>query len=358
MNDEIPQDASQDDNWQDQDQNLRKLRGLEADMGPEGFGEWVDEMLKNERWKACVVRQERQERVHEFVGRLHEVPSGRDLPAGFSEEWDRLLTWSEEESREEFALKLKKSDQIDRFVRRGWCVIDEEKGEFVACLEQPAEEDFPIPVVLVFDGGQWHFPPHLLEIAIRQHPFARAVTDFLPPTTDAEAILRKIEWARKLWASPEQPARSLGEAAEYLDLALLETMSDDPAESKWLSESKELNRFWSILNAAIGFGRRLALHDVFRGGAVDEATRRALLIPPGKKPSPERRLIESLMKEFSAVQTEALTAKRLLKWLGASKLGAADECIQFPESSRGRQLGVITWPQFQELVKSAKRKGK
>jgi hypothetical protein len=322
-------------------------------MDEEEARQMVEEAEDPEKRREREQREAREALIEDFLSKLHESPTDADLPEDFWKDWERLVSFYERRCRDRLKHKGKKDGRIEKLVRRGWVTADAEKRELVTHLERPPDERRPIPAVFTVTEKGWCLPETLMEI-IRIHPYVRAVTDELPVPTTREEIEAKIQWAqagRK--GDCGEIERSVAGGAEVLDLRLGQSF-EDSEDSDWLGKARESERFWEILDAAIGFGRMLERYGRLNDGRVEALVQKAVLVPTGKKPSKEGRAVEQLIEEFRRERDETPTAKKLAGFIGAKRGASDDDPLEIPAGNRASELDGVSWTKFQILVKGAR----
>jgi hypothetical protein len=333
------------------------IRLLRESLPEEEFNRLAEEILHPELRAEREAHEARAERVQAFVNGLHEVPAGYDLSEGFEARWEELLGIYEAQAKESFAKSQRTPEQIGRLVKRGWMTVDLAASELKHHLKQPPPDTHPIPVVLANHNGHWNAPAALLEFGVKRHPFVRAVTDQLPQRSAKERVLRKLKWAEKEGTSGEYHATLLAQAADSLDLVMYAEMFGEAKEIGWLYRAKKSERFWRILDAAIGFGRRLATHEIYGDGTVEELIQKSLVNPGGKSPDDWRTRIDELLPLYFKQTGKKPTSKRLLSWLGGVR-GSNDAGKMTFKKKIGAGLNGISWDQFVNRVEASQKRSR
>jgi hypothetical protein len=330
-------------------------------LSEDEFREFGERALNPEKAAEADRREEEDRRMEEFIGSISGIPAGFELPDGFEEMWEVLVSGYEEETRKRHAASDKnaKPKDFDVFIKRGWITADAKALELRSHPRKPADEFHPIPAVLINDDGKWKAPT-ALNMLIRSHPFVRAITETLPELTKREQVAQVMQWAET--CRPDNPDDNhygtiLAQSAELLDLFLYEQAFGDPAEFGWMHAAKQSQQFWDILDAAIGFGRSLQNHEIYGDGSVEDLIIKGLLQTRGRTPDKLTYVMEELMDGYRKEYGMEATAKKLLVWVGGKISSASDKPLILPEECSGRLKG-ITWDKWSNTVKDLKKKRK
>lgn len=308
---------------------------------------------------------------------LSEIPSGPDLPDGFSERWEELLCEVEGGEREKYIFDGRTSKQVDRLIRRGWIVVDSQCSSLTGELTEPEPDLHPIPAVLINEYGRW-VAPSALKTAIAAHPIARMLEKnilSLDRGAETEGLIR--------WAMSRKPTCERGEpleadlrhAAETLERCLSKEAVVPSDSPDWFGEEVSDVKFWETIQAAIEFGKEVQKFETFGDGGLEELIE--LNILGVRKVADEWALeINRLAHQYSEEVGRKPTPKKLLKWLGGERDPVSDDPpLKFgggvvpPDCDRllfgwgrrlfmlsdGARLSGISWKEFVNRVDNANR---
>lgn len=298
-----------------------------------------------------------------FLRYLNRLPHNEALPEGFHEKWDKELRRLEQEEIAKLPAKNRSDDQVAHWVKRAWITTEvcntekEHIGHFKYQKEKPDVGEHPIPVVLTLYNGRWRMPEDQM-LAARQHPIIRAFCESLPPLTDKASILSKMEWAIDLGGVEDSPEQELCNSA----LTLYSALCSDVRECMPATLSKcipfdhlpENAPLWKLLDAAIGFGRRLQHQEIFGDGSVDSILNKGIISDIDLSP---REAIARLMDDYFNEKGIEATSMSLLEWMKAVRPHDDNKPIVFPDA-RGDALRNIKWEHFDQTLKNEKKSRK
>jgi hypothetical protein len=322
-------------------------------MGEEAFQSYMTELTNPEPAEQREHREAEEARMRDFLSGLMTFPPGTSIPENFDGMWEKLLKSIFEREREWRFAKIE-TKKLDRVLKRGWATPDTTALSLAFTVDRPASELHPIPVVLCNDDGHWTPPIDLIWV-VKTHPYIRWVNEGLGELSHQERIKRRLKWAKSLGGN-ERYATILAQRAEGLDLSMEEQYHSDTPGAIEIYRIKGNEQFWEIVEAAIQFGRRWALWEVYGDGTVEEMIQKGLLGPSGKAPDAWGREVERLIAEFRSESPEKPTPVRLLKWIGGTQGNNAKAPLKLPADSRGESLIGISWDEFKNRVKAVKQR--
>ncbi|MFC0016356.1 hypothetical protein [Roseibacillus persicicus] len=300
------------------------------------------------------------EEYAETISWVRSLEPGMAYTAEVDLHWERYLEFWEKRLLKEAESQVRKPEQARRLVKRGWVEADFGGGRFKAVESRKGKEGKELfPVVLQNRGRGWH-PPASLTWTLHSHPRVQELKRELEPLSPKEEFWKEIVWAKSLKELPEaegggEQAALFAQAAEGIDSMMKTAMGE--SENSWLTQAKESESFWNLLQSVVRYGRRQVLFEFFGNGDLEEKVRSALINPPGKKPHPWTLLIAKSLERLEKANAKTTPAS-VFKYLGGIRDPKSDAnpcCFSNPEASK---LKEITWLEFRNFVKTAKVKRK
>jgi hypothetical protein len=137
--------------------------------------------------------------------------------------------------------------------------------------------------------------------------------------------------------------------------------NDAPKRSEplgWLSKAKKGERLWRLLNAAVELGKSMNHYSTFRDTNIEESIRRLHTFYPGKGTTNAGKAIERIITAAKESGITKITAGILLTWLEGKKPYKIDDPLIVTHSLWSSELVDVSWEKFENLVKSAERRGR
>jgi hypothetical protein len=116
---------------------------------------------------------------------------------------------------------------------------------------------------------------------------------------------------------------------------------------------------WKLLKTAIVFGETRESRRILDLHNGEEAIQRMVTTPPGKNAGEGSEAIERMIQSYAFDKGASPTALQLLRWLGSDRTGHSDAPLKVDHPLWTDAIPrVVKWPQFQQLVKDAKKRMK
>lgn len=149
-----------------------------------------------------------------------------------------------------------------------------------------------------------------------------------------------------------------GYAAHWLGLLLdPRTKVDDLNEDlEWLATGLNGKRFWRLLHTALVLGESLERYRILDKRKGEETLLRSATAPAGKRTGEIGQAVERMIENYMVDNDTLPRALQLLRWLGSEQPFDGGESLTVDHDLWTDVMQDVTWPQFQELVKSAKRR--
>lgn len=273
--------------------------------------------------------------------------------------WNQYISYWEERLLRILEYKGRTPSQARKLVQRGWAVLDLEIREYQTCFELDEKETrHAIPTLLENTGEGW-YQPVPITLAIYLLPEVQEIRNALPeihPREEIESLIQRsiTVHSNKKWTPENHHARMLAQAAEGLEISMYIPMGE-VKDMGWVHAAQQSKSFWKILKAAIEFGKRNQLYEIYDDGKVEESVRNFILSPLGKKGGPWKPVISQAIDELEKKGLPS-SPRKVLEFLGGSKNGKSDDRPCSFNNALTRDLPPISWPQFQGKVKRERRK--
>lgn len=289
-------------------------------------------------------------KLHAFISNLENILTGHELDKGFDKNWDLLLDHYETEARLSQRALLDEHKGADLTVARGWVVFDEDECRYICHKKEPLNLSHTIPAILVNDGT-WKIFRNMLPI-IGRHPYVRPITDKQGSSARSaiENLLRSLSSSYSFNTQPED----LTHAIDRLDQLLQgnPAIYDRNDSKEWINTLKTDDAFWSLIEAAISFGYRLAEHDIYSTGDLRDLVVNGLLQKRGKQRSKVTEAIARLMDKYEHEVGKPATALKLLKWAGGKNINGD---LEIPKRL-APELHGVSWTTWNNAVKDLKKR--
>ncbi len=273
--------------------------------------------------------------------------------------WSRYLDYWEKRLIKLNEATAKKAEHALKLVRRGWVLADTETSELIPATElKEGETRTAFPVILENTGEGWH-PPVPLSMSLHLLPSVQALKRTLPPTGPRDIFLKRLNWAMALtkdeeWTNENHHARMLSQAATSLDGSMYIPLGSGK-DMNWLHDARESDSFWRILDAAVNFGERLQLLEIYGDGEVEKSVKNFILSPLGKKAGPWEPVILEAIEQLET-QNKPSSPAKVFKHLGGVKDKEKDcEPCSF-KGAAFRDLPEISWTSFQRKAKRIRQR--
>lgn len=289
---------------------------------------------------------------------IHKLTPDSEYSDEVEEEWSLFVDYWETRLLKKLEAEGRKPHQARKLVRRGWMIPDFDRGTLEPVLEAPADDQLPkFPVVLWNQGSGWD-PPQPLVLSLHLHPGLKQIKEGLDILSSKEEFWQLVNWAKSIspgqeWTTKNRHEKMLAQAAEGLELSFYVGMGESK-ELGWLFQAEESDRFWSLLESAIAFGRRLALYDRFSDGELQKKVQATLLNPPGRAANPWRPVIKTVVDDLESRGLSGTAMKVLGALDGSRNEVSNDQPCSFDNPDLSG-LPEISWDKFKNLVKDIRR---
>jgi hypothetical protein len=322
-----------------------------------------------------------------------EVTMLRSLHKVSKEDWteEKKSLWSQfVKTRRDMEIGCLKSEmemppeKAEKLVKAAWVKRNPDSGELVVENLPPKNSSEFVPVILVYRDGVFEIETHIRGY-LEDHPLVRLTQSGLSDSDARDYVMDALEevdaveeecgWGyRGLEHLGALAPEADGEAARLSNWGfyaheLRRLLNSDLSQNKseenpaCLVHGHKSSHFWDLMKTAICFGEARGRRRILDLQNLEQTIQRMVVTPSGKNTSPAGQVVERMIESYTLANGTPPTALKLLRWLGSDSKKNENSPLQinhelWRNAKDGAPLPEITFSQFEELVKGAKKRSK
>ncbi len=277
------------------------------------------------------------------------------------------------------------TEKAEKLVKAAWVRRNPDSGELVVESLPPKNPSEFVPVILVHRDGGFEIETHIRGY-LEDHPLVRLTQGGLSDPDARDYVMDALEEVDAVEEGDGWGYRGLehlgalapeadGEAARLSNWGfyaheLRRLLNSDLSQNKseedpaCLVHGHKSSHFWDLMKTAICFGEARERRRILDLQKVEQMIQRTVVNPAGKNTGPLGQAVERMIESYTLANGTPPTAQKLLRWLGSDAVRKNEDTpLQIDhELWRNAMDSVscqkITFPQFEQLVKDAKKRMK